>query len=134
MISALETTFRIAIFVLAAASLCVGQSQNSAEDGGKTDEQVYDLGPGVIPPRVIKQVNPRYPASLHGVRVTGSVTIAVIVTSQGAPKDPHVVRGIDDEVDQAAVDALKQWRFAPARKNDKAVAVRVTVEIDFHSM
>jgi len=32
------------------------------------------------------------------------------------------------------MEALKQWRFAPARKNDKAVAVRVAVEIEFHSM
>lgn len=60
--------------------------------------------------------------------------IGVVVTSKGLPKDPHVIKGIDNEVDGAAMEALKQWRFAPARKNDKPVAVRVVVEIEFHSM
>jgi protein TonB len=83
---------------------------------------------------VVKQVNPKYSESSRGVRVTGSITIGVIISSQGTPRDPRVIRGIDDEVDHAAVEALKQWRFAPARRKDKAVAVRVVVEIEFHGM
>ena len=123
------------ILIAGASVLCSGQSKKSAdEDTSQPEEPVYDLGPGVIPPRVIKQVNPKYSESSRGVRVTGSITIAVIVSSQGTPKDPRVIRSIDDEVDHAAVEALKQWRFAPARKNDKAVAVRVVVEIEFHGM
>jgi hypothetical protein len=111
----------IAFILIAAASvLTSGQSQKSAdEDASQPEQPVYDLGPGVIPPRVVKQANPKYSESSRGVR--------------GTPKDPHVIRGIDDEVDHAA-EALKQWRFAPARKNDKAVAVRVVVEIEFHGM
>jgi TonB family protein len=123
------------ILTLIVSMQCSGQSKKSAnEEASESEEQIYDLGPGVIPPRVVKQVNPRYSVSLRGVRVTGSVTIGVVVTSQGMPKDPHLIRGIDDEVDRAAIEALKQWRFAPARKEDKAVAVRVVVEIEFHSM
>ena len=123
------------ILIAAVSVLCSGQSQKSAdEDASQPEEPVYDLGPGVTPPRVIKQVNPKYSESSRGVRVTGSITIGVIVSSQSAPKDPHVIRGIDDEVDRAAVEALKQWRFAPARKEGKAVAVRVVIEIAFHGM
>ena len=101
--------------------------------GQKDDEPVYDLGPGVTPPRVTKQVNPHY-ATDHGVRAVGSVTIALIVTSRGVPKDPHVVKGIDKELDQSAVDAVQEWRFAPAQKNGKPIAVRVSVQIQFHEM
>ena len=123
------------ILIAGVSVLCSGQSQKSADgDAGQPEEPVYDLGPGVTPPRVTKQVNPKYSESSRGVRVTGSITIGVIVSSQGTPKDPRVIRGIDDEVDRAAIEALKQWRFAPARKNDKAVAVRVVVEIEFHGM
>ena len=129
-----RTCYFTIVPALVASVLCLGQPQKSAEENGQPDEQVYDLGPGVTPPRVIKQVNPQYPASLRGVRVTGSVTIALIVTSQGMSKDPHVIQGINDEVDRAAIEALKQWRFAPAKKNDKAVAVRVVIEIALHSM
>jgi periplasmic protein TonB len=109
-----------------------GQSPDSNPDSNK-DEAVYDIGPGVTPPRVIKQVNPRYSTS-KGVRAVGSVIIALVVSSKGMPKDPHVVKGIDTDLDQSAVDAVKEWRFAPAQKNDKPIAVRVSVEIRFHEM
>jgi TonB family protein len=109
-----------------------GQSPDSNPNSNK-DEAVYDIGPDVTPPRVIKQVNPRYSTS-KGVRAVGSVIIALVVSSKGIPKDPHVVKGIDTDLDQSAVDAVKEWRFAPAQKNDKPIAVRVSVEIRFHEM
>jgi periplasmic protein TonB len=97
------------------------------------DETVYDLGPGVTPPRVVKQVNPHYPSD-RGVRAVGSVIIALVVSSKGLPKDPHVVKGLDQDLDESAVEAVRQWRFAPAQKDGKAIAVRVSVQIQFHSM
>lgn len=104
--------------------------QNNDADSG---EKVYDLGPGITQPRVTKQVMPHY-SDAHGVRVEGSVTIALVVSSGGLPKNPRVVKGIDKDVDQSALDAVAQWRFDPARKDDKPVAVRITLEIEFHSM
>lgn len=97
------------------------------------DEAVYDLGPGVTPPRVIKQVNPRYSTD-HGVRAVGTVTIALIVSSKGVPRDPRVVKGLEKAIDDSAIEAVKQWRFAPAERDGKAIAVRVSVEIEFHEM
>lgn len=99
----------------------------------KDDEAVYDLGPGITPPRIVKQVNPHYSTD-KGVRATGSVIIGVIVNSKGMPKDPRVEKGIDKDVDQSAVDAVKQWRFTPAQKNGTPIAVRVSVQIQFHDM
>ena len=97
------------------------------------DEQVYDLGPGVSPPRITKQVNPHY-ANDRGVRAVGSVIIALVVSSKGLPKDPHIVKSLDKDLDQSAIDAVKEWRFAPAQKDGKAVAVRISLQIQFHSM
>jgi len=97
------------------------------------DEAVYDLGPGVTPPRVIKQTAPQYPNG-RGVRASGSVLIGLIVSSKGLPKDPHILKSLDKDLDQSAVDAVKEWRFAPAQKDGKAIAVRVSLQIQFHSM
>jgi TonB family protein len=97
------------------------------------DEPVYDLGPGMTPPRIVKQVAPRYPND-RGVRAEGSVIIGLVVTSKGEPKDPHIVRGLDKDLDQSALDAIKEWRFAPAQKDGKAIAVRVSLQLQFHSM
>jgi TonB family protein len=82
---------------------------------------------------VIKQVNPHYSTN-RGVRAVGSVIIALVVSSKGLPRDPRVVKGIEKDLDQSAVEAVKEWRFAPAQKDGKAVAVRVSVQIEFHEM
>jgi periplasmic protein TonB len=111
-----------------AAWILPAQSRAQADD-----EAVYDLGPGVTPPRVIKQTAPQYPNG-RGVRAVGSVIIALVVSSKGLPKDPHVVKSLDKDLDQSAVDAVKEWRFAPAQKDGKAIAVRVSLQIEFHSM
>lgn len=110
----------------------VHAEQNKPDDSGST-EPVYDLGPGINPPRVTKQVNPQYSGTL-GVRIVGSVTIGLVVTSHGLPQDPHVLKSLDKDVDVSAVEAVKQWRFDPARKDGKAIAVRIALEIEFHSM
>ncbi len=96
-------------------------------------EAVYDLGPGLTPPRVTKQVAPRQSTG-RGVRVVGTVTVALVVSSKGLPKDVRVVKGIDKEIDQCTVEAVEQWRFDPAQKDGKPVAVRVSLDIAFHDM
>jgi protein TonB len=97
------------------------------------DEPVYDLGPGVTPPRVIKQTAPQYPNG-RGVSATGSVLIGLVVSSKGLPKDPHILKSLDKDLDLSAVDAVKDWRFAPAQKDGKPIAVRVSLQIQFRSM
>jgi protein TonB len=113
------------------ASVCGFQSQTKSDDD--SEDKVYDLGPGLTPPRVTKQVAPRQ-STVRGVRVVGSVTVALIVSSKGLPKDVHVVKGIDKEIDQCTVEAVEQWRFEPAQKDGKPVAVRVSLDIAFHDM
>lgn len=125
----------ILLFLLTAAPLRADDPHTKKETTEKksADEPVYDLGDGIKPPRLVHEVNPDY-SGVRGVRVKGSVEIAVVVTSQGVPKDPHVVASLHPDVDRCAVEAIKQWRFAPAQKDGKPVAVRVTIEVDFHSM
>ena len=98
-----------------------------------SEETVYDLGPGVTPPRLVHQVRPDR-GDTPGFRLKGKVVIALVVTSAGQPSKLKVIESIDNDVDQSALRAVEQWRFAPARKEGKAVAVRVTVEISFNDI
>jgi len=98
------------------------------------EEQVYELTDDMTPPRLVHRVNPEYSPGSKGVRVEGSVLIGTVITSRGATKGPHVVKSLDKDVDEVAVEAVKQWVFTPAKKNGKAVAVNVTIEIAFHAM
>jgi periplasmic protein TonB len=96
------------------------------------DEAVFQVGPGITPPRVVQQTQPDHPAK--GFRISGTVLIGLVVTSKGEPKEVHVVKSLEKDVDQSAVDAVMKWRFDPAKKEGKPVAVRVSVEIRFHDM
>ena len=116
-------TIRTVLALLVSAAVMLG-----------ADETVYELTADVTPPKIVKHVNPEYPPDWNGVRVKGVVDIALIVTSQGAPKDPKVIKSLEKELDQIAVEAVRQWRFSAARKEGKPVAVRILVEIEFRSM
>jgi len=102
----------------------------AAQTGG--GEDVYKIGNGVTAPRVTHQVAPDHPS--EGFRVAGTVLIGLIVSSKGEPTDIHVVHSLEKELDRAAMDAVKQWRFDPAIKDGKPVAVRLNIEIRFHDM
>ena len=122
------------LFLFAAAWLVAAAPQSDQKKTSEPEEHVYDLAGDIAPPRVTKQVSPEYPQSLHGVRVEGTVGIGLIISSKGMPNDPKVVKSLEKDIDQCALDAVKQWRFAPAKKEGKPVAVRITIEIAFHSM
>lgn len=60
--------------------------------------------------------------------------IGLIVSSRGLPSRVHVVRSLDKDVDESALEAVREWRFEPGKKNGSPVAVRVTIEIRFHDL
>ena len=128
----------ITIFALALAGLSPAQ-RDPARGADETpardvDEPVFDLGPGITPPRVIHQVSPNFDSTARGFRIAGTVLIGLVVSSRGLPRDVRVVRSLQKELDQSAVAAVQQWRFEPARKASGPVAVRITVEIRFQDL
>jgi len=107
----------------------------SAKDASQQqNEPVFDLRDGIIPPKVIHQVSPKPNSGADGFRISGAVLIGLVVSSHGLPVNVHVVRSVDKDIDQSAMEAVREWRFEPARKGDKPVAVRLTIEIRFHDV
>lgn len=98
----------------------------------QTDEPVVPMGPGVTPPRVTQQVPPEHPTK--GFRISGTVLVSLVVSSTGEPKEVHVLKSLEKDIDQSAVEAVRKWHFDPAKKDGQPVAVKVTVEIRFHDM
>jgi TonB family protein len=99
---------------------------------GQDAEPVYDLTEEITPPRITHKVNPEPGPNAHGVRIVGSVIIGLVVTSEGLPRDVHIVKSLEKSVDESAVLAVKQWRFSPATKDKKPVAVRISFELEFN--
>ncbi len=88
------------------------------------NDMVTNVGPDVVPPRVVRRVEARYPE-------TGSVLLDAVVQDNGIPSVLRVVRSLSWAADEAAISALEQWRFSPAQKDGVPVKVRMTFEIGF---
>ena len=61
----------------------------------------------------------------------GVCEISVIIDAQGNPQSPHVVRSLGMGLDEKALAAVMRYRFKPAKKDGKPVAVRMTVVVNF---
>jgi TonB family protein len=60
-----------------------------------------------------------------------TVVLSVVVGRDGLVHAPRVVRHVDAELDGMAIEWVKKWRFQPARKGDKPVAVETDLEVRF---
>jgi periplasmic protein TonB len=63
----------------------------------------------------------------------GTVYLSLIVTADGRAVDIHVSKGLGMGLDEKAVEAVRKWRFRPARGPDgKPATVHATIEVQFH--
>jgi len=75
-------------------------------------------------PGLIKRVEPEYPRVLQSARVQGSVVLDAIVRTDGSVADVKVLEATHPMFAQAAVEAIKQWRYSPP-PNDVILTVKV---------
>lgn len=88
------------------------------------------LHSGMTAPRKTVEVAPAYPAIARAAHVQGVVILEAVLDATGGVESVRVLRSIP-LLDQAAVDAVRQWRFTPALLNGQAVAVVMTVTVNF---
>jgi protein TonB len=80
----------------------------------------------------IARVEPEYPAAAARTQEEGTVLVRVDVDANGVPTNVEVARRSGSrDMDRAAVDAVRQWRFNPAIKDGKKVAAVVEVPVEF---
>ena len=81
-------------------------------------------------PKRIVDVAPAYPAAARAAGVEGVVVLEVVIDAKGGVQTARVLRSIP-LLDQAAVDAVHQWRFAPTVLEGQAVSIVMTVTVNF---
>jgi len=100
--------------------------------GGGTGGGVFRVGGGVSAPKEIYAPEPEYSEEARKVKHMGTVVLQLVVGSDGNPRDIRVVRTLGLGLDEKAIEAVRRWRFEPAKKDGKPVAALVSVEVDFH--
>ena len=64
-------------------------------------------------------------------KYSGSVTLAIVVDTEGRARDIHVTKSLGMGLDEKAIEAVQKWRFKPGMKGGQAVNVRATIEVNF---
>ncbi|HZJ34146.1 MAG TPA: energy transducer TonB [Vicinamibacterales bacterium] len=93
--------------------------------------QPVRVGGQVKAPTQIKKVQPVYPAEAQAAKVQGIVIMEATIGVDGRVTDARVLRSVP-LLDQAAVDAVRQWEYTPTLLNGTAVPIIMTVTVTFN--
>ena len=88
------------------------------------------MASSIRPPSKVVHVAPQYPQIARASRVQGLVIIEATIDVSGNVQSASVLRSIP-LLDQAALDAVRQWKFTPTLLNGVAVPVVMTVTVNF---
>jgi TonB family protein len=101
-------------------------------DGGGYGGGVFRVGGGVSAPTIIKKVDPQYSEEARKARYQGTVVLEAIVQKDGSVQIVRVVRSLGFGLDEKAIEALRQWKFSPAKQNGVPVPVALNIEVNFN--
>lgn len=93
--------------------------------------QVFKPGGGILAPRVLQEVKPDYASDAMFLGIEGTVLLECVVTTEGSVGDVRVRTPLYPSLDDAAIAALKRWRFMPGTRDGQPVPVLVDVEMSF---
>ena len=82
-------------------------------------------------PRLLSHTEPRYTDDARAKGIEGNVLLGFTIDSNGVPQSIQVKRSLYPSLDQAAIEAVRDWRFSPAMKNGQVVSMWVESEINF---
>lgn len=85
----------------------------------------------IDPPVPVRTVAPEYPDDLRKDGAIGIVVIKCTVDEHGNVVDPEIEKSTNKGFDDAAMSAVKRWKFKPARQDGNPVARRVSIPIKF---
>lgn len=89
------------------------------------------VGGDVKAPAKISAPQPQYTEIARKARIQGVVIVQAIINKQGDVTDVKVLKGLPMGLDQAAVDAIRKWKFEPATLNGKPVDVYYNLTVNF---
>ena len=87
--------------------------------------------PGRENPVPVRTVAPEYPHQLKADGISGVVMVKCTIDEQGNVLGTDVVKSSNEQFDKFATDAVKKWKFKPARQDGTPVSVQVTIPIKF---
>jgi len=119
-------------FALALLNGCASAPEGSSGAAQAPQMKVYELADVQVIPKVAYAVAPQYPFTLPTHGIHAEVILWAVVHADGSVAEVSVESSTNDEFNQSAIDAVKQWKFLPALRNDVPVACRIRVPVEFN--
>lgn len=94
-------------------------------------EKVYHAQDGDSMPVLRSREDPEIPLAMRNKKFQGVVGLNVVIDSKGRVRDVKVTHSLGKGLDDNAVDAVKHWRFKPAKKDGVPVPVAVYIEVEY---
>jgi protein TonB len=129
----MQKTMKIIIFLFMAADLVF--SAESGTKNKKIDEcsGAVRISKEIIQPEIISKTEPSFPKqSLKKVRRGTPIMVEAIITQTGTIACTKIIRSEHDDLNASVLEAIKKWKYKPAMKDGKPVAIYfvITVHID----
>ena len=105
----------------------LGESDRSVGSSGEP----FRIGDGIRAPAKVVDVQPVYPPEAQEARDQGVVILEATLTRTGAVSDVEVLRSAVPALDEAAIAAVRQWRYEPTLVDGEAVSILLTVTVNF---
>ena len=99
--------------------------------GGGIGGGPYRVGGGVSAPKPLYTPDPEYSEEARKSKYQGVVVLWLVIGPDGRPHEIRVARPLGMGLDEKAIEAVRTWRFDPARKDGQPVAVQMNVEVSF---
>jgi TonB family protein len=106
-------------------------TQTPAPNVGASRGGAFKVGGGVSPPRAVFAPDPEYSEEARKAKYQGTCVLWVVIGPDGRVRDLRVARTLGLGLDEKAMEAVKTWKFEPAMKDGKPVAVQINIEITF---
>ena len=99
--------------------------------GGGYGGGAYRVGGGVSAPKALYAPDPEYSEEARKAKYQGTVVLWLVVDAAGRPQQIRVQRALGMGLDEKAIEAVKLWKFDPAKKDGQPVPVMINVEVNF---
>jgi periplasmic protein TonB len=109
----------------------IGTFRDGESGPDRNIETPIRVGGDVLPPQLIRRVEPVYPETERKLHKEGVVILEAIITADGGVDDLRILKSADPILDETARRAVLQWRYRPATLSGRAVRVYLTVTMTF---
>ncbi|MFL6313588.1 MAG: energy transducer TonB [Terriglobales bacterium] len=109
-----------------------GGGVGSGHGGPGVGPGIFHVGDGVSAPRPIFTPEPEFSEEARKAKYQGVVVLNIVVGTDGRVHSPRVVRSLGMGLDEKAIEGVKTWKFDPSKKDGRAVAVEMNIEVAFN--